>query len=76
MARFYFHLVGAHDVIPDKDGLEVGSLAETLAEVLKAIEELRRDNPSTSTEWRGWRLDVADQSGAVAFSINLDRFLQ
>ena len=72
MPQYYFHLVDQHDAIPDKDGLEVTDLAKARAEALDAIEEFRREYPSTAAEWEGWRLNVADGSGAVVFSISLD----
>jgi hypothetical protein len=58
VARYYFHLVSEHEVILDKDGVEVADLAAAGAEALKAIEELRRESPSAATAGRagGWRL--------------------
>ena len=72
MARYYFHLVSQHEVILDKDGVEVADLAAAGAEALKAIEELRRESPSAATGWAGWWLEVTDASGVVVFSISLD----
>ena len=72
MARYYFHLADRHETIPDEDGLEVSDLAKAHAEALKVIEEFRTENPTMATEWEGWRLDVANGSGAIVFSINLD----
>jgi hypothetical protein len=57
VARYYFHLVSQHEVILDKDGVEVADLAAAGAEALKAIEELRRESPSAATGWEGWWLE-------------------
>jgi hypothetical protein len=72
MARYYFHLVNQHDAVPDEDGLELIDLAKAGDEILLAVQEFRRENPPAADGWRGWRLNVADGSGAVVFSISLD----
>jgi hypothetical protein len=72
MARYYFHLVNQHDAVPDEDGLELIDLAKAGDEILLAVQEFRRENPPAADRWRGWRLNVADGSGAVVFSISLD----
>jgi hypothetical protein len=63
-------LASQHETIPDQDGVEVTDVAETYAAARQAIKEFRSESPST--EWRGWRLDVTDASGAIVFSISLD----
>jgi hypothetical protein len=72
VARYYFHLVSEHEVILDREGVEVADLAEAGAEALKAVEELRQEGPSAATDWAGWWLEVTDASGVVVFSISLD----
>jgi hypothetical protein len=72
VARYYFHLANRRDFIRDEDGLELADLAQARTEALKAIEELRQENPVAAMDWAGWRLDVADSSGVVVFSISLD----
>ncbi len=72
MARYYFHLADQHEAIPDNDGLEVSDLVEACSQTRKAVEEFRQESPSMAAEWHGWRLDIADASGAVVFSICLD----
>ena len=47
-------------------------LAAAQAGALKAIENLRQESPSVSQDWNGWRLEVADASGAVLLSVSLD----
>jgi hypothetical protein len=74
VARYYFHLADRHETIPDEDGLEVSDLAKAHAEALKVIEEFRTENPTMATEWEGWRLDVADGSGAVDWEASGCRF--
>jgi hypothetical protein len=72
MVRYYFHLANGHETLPDEDGLELDDLAEACAEAVGAIEELRRNDPSAAAKWKGWRLDAADASGMIVFSIGLD----
>ncbi|WP_046869143.1 DUF6894 family protein [Microvirga massiliensis] len=70
--HYHFHLVSRHNIIPDEEGLEVTDLAMTCKEVIRTIEESRRESPSTAAEWKGWRLNVADVAGTIVFSIGLD----
>lgn len=72
MTRYYFHLANGHETVPDEEGLELDDLAEACAEAVGAIEELQRNDPSAAAKWKGWRLDVANASEAVVFSIGLD----
>ena len=70
--RYFFHLVDAHDSILDEDGVEVADFDELRAEAVKALAELRAHDPSAARDWKGWRLEVTDTSGAVLLTINLD----
>ena len=72
--RCFFNLVGPHDSLVDTDGVEVSSTEALGAQVAKAIEEVRRADPGAARDWKGWRLEVTDSSGAVLLSVNLDRF--
>jgi hypothetical protein len=65
-------LASQHETIPDEDGVELTDSAEACAEAVRAVEELRRNTPAAAAKWKGWRIDVADASGAVVFSISLD----
>ena len=70
--RYFFNLVDANASIPDTEGIEVGSMEELRAEVATAIAQARDANPSAAREWKGWRLEVTDGSGAVLLTIGLD----
>ena len=70
--RYFFHLVDAHDRVLDEDGVEVADTDHLRAHAQKAVEELRSEDPSAARDWRGWRLEVTDTSGAVLVTINLD----
>jgi hypothetical protein len=72
VARYFFHLAGCHDTIPDEEGVEVTDLEEACIEAVQTIKQLQRENPAEAAKWNGWRLDVADRFGTVAFSIRLD----
>jgi hypothetical protein len=47
-------------------------MGQLRAHAQKAVEELRSEDPSAARDWKGWRLEVADTSGAVLLVINLD----
>jgi hypothetical protein len=70
--RYFFHLVDAHGSILDEDGVEVADVNELRAQAVKAVEELRAEDPPGAKDWKGWRLEVTDTSGAVLLTINLD----
>jgi hypothetical protein len=73
--RVYFHVRRAHDVIFDLQGLEVSDLQEARVQAIRAIEELRQEDVSAAREWSGWSLTVADASGEVLFSLDLDSII-
>ena len=70
--RCYFNLVGAQQTLVDNDGVEVDNLDEGHALVREAIAEIIQDGEAEIADWRGWRLEAVDASGAVLFAINLD----
>ena len=69
--RCFFHLVTNDDEIPDETGAEVASIDEARVEALKAIDELRREEPSGAADWSGWSLKIADEEGRVLSTIPL-----
>ena len=70
--RLYFHLVSDLAEIPDTDGLEVRNTFDLRPQILKALEEIRKEKPHLLEDGRGWRVNVADDSGQVLFSLALD----
>jgi hypothetical protein len=56
----------------DEDGVEVADMGQLRAHAQKAVEELRSADPSAARDWKGWRLEVTDTSGAVLLTINLN----
>ena len=70
--RYFFHLVGAHGSILDEDGVEVADIGQLRAHAQSAVDELRSADPSAATDWKGWRFEVTDTSGAVLFTLKLD----
>jgi hypothetical protein len=69
--RLYFHLAAAHDSILDEIGIEVEDLDHARSEALRAIAELKDEDPSATRDFSGWRLEATDAAGAVVFSICL-----
>jgi hypothetical protein len=70
--RLYFHLVSDFAEVPDTDGVEVRDISDLRPQILKALEEIRKGEPHLLEEGRGWRVNVADDSGQVLFSLALD----
>ena len=68
--RCYFNLV---HTIPDEDGVEVADLDEARVLAAEAITELIANGENEIADWRGWHIAVTDGSGAVVFTIRLDR---
>ena len=71
--RCFFNLIGADSSMPDPEGIEVAEREELRAEVEKVIEQMRHADPAAARDWRGWRMEVTDPSGAVLLTIDLDR---
>jgi hypothetical protein len=68
--RLFFHLFDGSEVILDHEGVEVADLEQAQSAIAWDVKELKRE---FSIEDRsGWRLNVADRSGLVLFSIPLD----
>ncbi|QRM33545.1 hypothetical protein [Microvirga sp. VF16] len=71
-ARYYFNLTDGANMIRDEEGIEVSSLQAAVISALEAVEELRAQAPTSSDEWRGWRLEIVDGSGRAVQVIPLD----
>ncbi|WP_174873169.1 DUF6894 family protein [Enterovirga aerilata] len=69
--RCFFHLNGRGEEILDQHGIEVESLEEARTEALKAIAELRREEPPLQHEWHGWQLRIVDEAGRALSTIRL-----
>jgi hypothetical protein len=69
--RLYFRVVSDFAEIPDTDGLGVRDTSEVRSQILKALEAIRKEKPHLFEEGGGWRVDVADDSGQVLFSVPL-----
>ena len=70
--RLYFHLQDGTETIRDEDGVEVPDVAVARAEALRTIHEMRREHAARLHDWTGWKLAVADDSGAVLFSLDVN----
>ncbi len=70
--RCFFHLVGpADELLTDDTGVEVASADDARAEALKAIDEIRREDPNETSSWFGWNLEIVDEAGEVISTIPL-----
>jgi hypothetical protein len=70
--RIYFHLLKGTKAIRDEDGIEVSDVGAARAEALSAIRDMRSAEDPGPPDWAGWKLAVADESGALLFSVDVD----
>jgi hypothetical protein len=70
--RLYFHLQKGTEIIRDEEGVEVSNVKAGKAEALRALGEMRNEADAELQDWAGWKLAVADDSGAVLFSLDVD----
>ncbi len=70
--RLYFHLQKGTEIIRDEEGVEVSNVKAGKAEALRALREMRNEADAELQDWTGWKLAVADDSGAVLFSLDVD----
>ena len=71
----YFNLVEAFQTIVDDEGVEVADVDEARTLALEVIAEMIQQGEAQIADWRGWRLEVTDASGAVLFTISLSALL-
>ncbi|MFC1456481.1 DUF6894 family protein [Microvirga arabica] len=71
-ARYYFNLTDGISMIRDEEGIVASSIQTAVISALEAVEELRAQDPLTSEEWSGWRLEIVDASGQAVQTIPLD----
>jgi hypothetical protein len=67
--RIYFHLRSGHEVLLDREGVEVSDPHEARVQAALVIEELR---PTDAQYWSGWTLTAVDAAGRVLFAVDLD----
>jgi hypothetical protein len=72
--RCFLNLHNTDEAILDEEGVEVAKLEDLRSEVAKDINEVRSADPLVARDWKGWRLEATDPSGAVLFSVHLDPF--
>ena len=70
--RCYLHLADAHQTLPDRHGMEVRDLDQVRALVHEVATEMIQQGEAEARDWRGWRIEAADASGAVLLTIRLD----
>jgi hypothetical protein len=69
--RLYFHLVTDRETILDPEGVEVDSVDQALAEALRALDELRKENADAPRGWSGWALNITTAGGEVILTVDL-----
>jgi tellurite resistance protein len=71
VVRVFFHLTSDSEVILDEQGIEVDCLDHARREALKAIIEVRAEDPM-ARDWSGWAFSVTDADGRIVLSLDLD----
>ena len=67
--RCFFHLVKAHEIVPDTSGIDIVDECMAYAEACQAIQELR-DEVDTE-DWTGWVLQAVDENRTLIFGVQL-----
>jgi hypothetical protein len=70
--RYYFNLTDGEEEIRDEEGIELSDVDAAVHSAIQAIKEIRQEDTSAADEWRGWRLEIVDDSGQLIESISLD----
>jgi hypothetical protein len=70
--RLFIHLVDSQDTIHDLEGVEVTDLEQARTEAIRALADMRQEDPSAPQAWSGWTLRLTDGSGRVVLSFGLD----
>jgi hypothetical protein len=63
VARYYFHISNGLDNVDDDEGLELEDAAQARLEALRAIAELREEEPDR--DWPSHVLEVVDSAGRL-----------
>jgi hypothetical protein len=70
--RYFFNLTDGDAVIRDEEGVKASSVQAAVISAMAAVEELFAEDPMTSAEWQGWRLEIVDASGQAVQVIPLE----
>ena len=73
--RCYFDLSNATQRLADREGVEVSDPDEAREVALATLAEMIEQGEVEGVDLRGWRLEAADGSGTVLFTISLDILL-
>jgi hypothetical protein len=68
----FFNLVNGTESIGDEEGVEAANLDDARSQALATIREIRANDPASSRDWVGWRLEAVDQNGRLLLAIDLD----
>jgi uncharacterized protein DUF6894 len=66
--RYFFHVYDGHSD-PDKDGMEMADIYQAQAQAIKMSGEILRDMGAEFWDGTAWRMEVADESGRVLFTL-------
>ncbi|WP_114948330.1 DUF6894 family protein [Microvirga calopogonii] len=70
--RCFFHLVKGTVVLTDDVGVDAADTETAIAEILRALVDLRKSDADAEVHWEGWSLEIVDPTGYVLSTISLD----
>ncbi len=73
--RCHFNLACAHQTLVDQEGVEVADVDQARTLAIEVALDLIRTGEAQIADWRGWRLEATNGSGAVLFTLSLDALL-
>ena len=73
--RCHFNLADAHQTLFDEEGVEVDDVDQALRLAREVATEMIQSGEAQIANWRGWRLEATNGSGAVLFTLSLDALL-
>lgn len=71
MPRYFFHAEDGR-LFCDQEGADLVDAAEAQGEALKVFTEILRDSPELFTDQQRLQLNVADESGAVLYRLEVN----
>jgi hypothetical protein len=68
----YLNLLDSDQSIIDYEGVAVTDVDQARRLALNVAAEMLREGEADAADWRGWRLEAVDASGAALFMVRLD----
>jgi hypothetical protein len=70
--RYFFNLTDGDEVILDDTGFDAPGTTAARLHAHEIIADLRREDPTLSGEWAGWRIEIVNTSGWTVDVLSID----